>query len=624
MTGTAWSVTFDGVKYTSPTPWSATISIPGFVNDTYPFTAVSAETGYVPTPTSGNVTVYGSNATQIISYVQWHSITFTETGLPTGQVWSVYIAEMASSLGNNSPAGITWTLNNTFNMTAANGTYTYSVNPVPGYDSEIVTAVPYCTSLPDGATQCNITQVDAAVAVSFHASPIYTLQFNETGLSPGTAWSVTFDGATIIGTGATISFGTTNGTYAYSIGLGGINTGVNGSTPSAGTLILPEIPCTSPDAVLVGGCTTSSGDSYLNITFYPFIAVSVSFPVGAFHTNGLPYITLPTNVTWNVTVTNTNINASTISQTLEIIYLQPVPTPGCGPFTYPCPIIWSTAVPAAWEQKGATAQHAGFYFNVNAANLTSLTYLGYHLPQGQWQIEVQTTVVNLTSLGSGSGSVVQATFISIVPPNGVITTPLANANGFVNITAGSETIAGSYSGYFVVSANITVIGPSKNLVLSASVYAPATTTNPFAVSWLVSVPGQYHVSLTMVAAWHLATYANETVNVTAGVPITYLNKTGLTISGLGNGGTAALFVTLGAIIGMIVMALIGRSLWGGTKPSPAQPWTPQPSPPSGPSGEGGGMAGGGTGGGSGGMGGGSGGMSGGSGGMGGSGGAPPS
>jgi hypothetical protein len=549
----------------------------------------------------------------------YNTITFTEAGLPAtppGLFWSVFIKEAINpqdglagyALGNNSPSTIVFTLNATDNNSASAcndcGNYTWTINSVPGYD--IVSAIggAGCGSTSASTGYCNITTASAAVAVVYHTSPQYTIQFNETGLATGTPWSVTFNGGTIVEDApAVISFSAANGSYAYSVGLGGTQTGANQSTPASGTIVAPGYPCDGPNGGNLTGCTDglSPFTTFQNISFEPSISVAVSYPVGSFSTNHLPYFAFPAAtsapyvVTWNVVVSGAVLSAANVSQSLSFVWLQA----GCGPFTFPCPVIYTVAVPY-YESAGGTATTGTFTFGVLAANLTASTYLGFNLPEGQWQIVETTTVINAASaplgyggvplagaIESGTGSTVQAAFIAITPPTGSFSAPGNNSA----ISPGIETIAGNYSGYFIDSANVTVYNASGDTVLTASVYAPLFTTNPFAVPWHVSVPGQYKLVLTMVAAWHLPIVVYEFANVSKVVSITYFNTSGLNIAGLGPGGSATLLILIGAIIGMIVMALVGRGLWGGSKPKAAEPWSPTTSSTTGT----GGTSGGGTG-----------------------------
>ena len=500
----------------------------------------------------------------------WNNIAFTEAGLPANQIWSVFLVEWGYSLGNNTPAGITFTVNATSNGTAGNmyGNYTYSVNPVAGYDYSAVGTALLC-----GPGYCNVTTASAAVVVTFTLSPQYSVQFNESGLAAGTEWSATFNGVTLSAAApATIIFGSPNGTYPFSVGLGGTQTGANQTTPSSGTI-------------------TVAGPTYQNITYWPFTQVTITTAfTSPFSTDGLPYFTLPYNITWTVSLGGGATIDANFSQQLNVTWL----ISGCGPFTFPCLPLFQSAVNPSWET-AATATSGNFYFPLALANLTASTYLGFDLPQGQWQISVWDNyndgIGNSTSL-----EVDAAAFIAATPPSGSISQPLANSN----ITAGHAVISGEFSGYFVTSANVTVYSSSGATVLTVPVYAPGTQQHAFAVSWPAVTPGVYQIDLILTAAWHQVFYFNTSVNIVPGVPLTYHNTTanGL-IPGLSNGGSAALLVVLGAIIGMIVMAIVGRGMMGGgPKPAPAQAWNPATTTPSSGTtgGTSGGMSGGGTGG----------------------------
>ncbi len=124
-------------------------------------------------PSSGEVWV--SNADQgtisILSYglpPTTYAVTLTEQGLPSGTTWS-------GTLG-----GITLT-STTENLTfmEPNGTYSYTVEPVPGYFPSDV-----------GVVQVNGGPVVANVAWL----RTYPVWFNETGLPAGTDWSITLNG----------------------------------------------------------------------------------------------------------------------------------------------------------------------------------------------------------------------------------------------------------------------------------------------------------------------------------------------------------------------------------------------------------------------------------------------
>ncbi len=65
----------------------------------------------------------------------------------------------------------------------------------------------------------------------------YTVAFVESGLAPGTSWSVTFNGATQSSTSTSISFTAPNGDYAYSVS---VPSGYTSSSTLSGTLTVND------------------------------------------------------------------------------------------------------------------------------------------------------------------------------------------------------------------------------------------------------------------------------------------------------------------------------------------------------------------------------------------------
>jgi hypothetical protein len=556
-----WAVTFNNSTTTGTGGSQIQFAV---ANGTYAFT-IGAIAGYAPTPGSGSIKVAGANQSVLVSFVQQHQITFTETGLPTNTAWAVYVQELAGSTGANSPSNVVvHPLNNTFNGTATYGNYTYSIMAVPGYDVQLIAPVPtsICGSSPAGTNWCNVTEANATVAITFHLSPQYTLQFNQSGLSAGTNWSVTFNGMTVVSATATITFGTVNGTYAFSIGGGGTATGTNHSTPSSGMI-------------------TVVGTTYQNVTFWPFSPISITTTFTSnFTTNGLRYISLPFNVTWNVSIVNATLGKG-FTQVINVSFVNSV---AC-PLFFPCLPVYQDVVNPGWVTH-STATSGSYYYPLTLANLTAQKFLGFSLPQGTWIISIWDNYDDLAGGGNTSNFEVDASAgIIATPPAASVSQPTSGQN----VTAGSTVIAGNFSGYFVVSANVTVYNASGATVLTVPIYAPGPQNHPFAVTWPALTPGAYKIVVALGASWEQVYTFSSTVNIVAGVPVTYFNQsTPSLIPGLGNGGSAAVLIAIGAIVGMIVMMLVGRGTWGGPKATPAQPWSSQPAQPSGATDSGGG------------------------------------
>ncbi len=396
--------------------------------------------------------------------------------------------------------------------------------------------------------------------------------------------------------------------------------GFAAATPLTASSVHTDVQSTPAATALPAGQThgAAAAAGSQNVSFN----VTATKFTSTFSLNGYPYIEFPFNLTWTVTIINATLNYNNATdpifqQQLNFTYIFS----GCGPLgpgvQQPCLTYYTTAVPFSQHTTltpTATGETGTFYYQLNPATLTNAApstivnegpettvitptgyefnvstgappggpcgvpvplvtgcknpYTGITLPQGQWEISLwdyyNDTLGNSTTLETD-----QINYIAFSGPSGQVTNPSAN------FTSGSTTIAGNFSGYFVTGANITIYNSTDRTVFTAGVYSPGTGNHPYTAVWIASTPGAYKIVLTLSTTWLLNYQFNLTVSVLPPIPITYFNQTsGALIPGLSNGGSAALLVTLGAIIGMIVMAIVGRGLWGGTKPAPAQPWNP--------------------------------------------------
>jgi hypothetical protein len=191
--GTPWSVTLNGLTKAS-TNGTLTFNEP---NGTYSYT-VTPVAGYTGSPPSGELNVNGANVNQSITFTEIeYTVTFTESGLPSGTVWYINISNSQSykstgtEISFNEPNG-------TYSYEVSSSNKNYSPNPSSG----------------------SITVNGASVSESITFSEVtYTITFKESGLPSGTSWSVTLNGVTETSTNSTLTFHEPYGTYSYSISL---------------------------------------------------------------------------------------------------------------------------------------------------------------------------------------------------------------------------------------------------------------------------------------------------------------------------------------------------------------------------------------------------------------------
>ncbi len=191
--GITWSLNFVGVPYTGPTPYGIGFTEP---NGTYTF-QVPVDSGFSPTPSSGNVTVNGSSVvrTIVFSKVTTYTLTFTEQGLPTGSAWGVAIQSW-SNRTNSVTSSIV--------LNESNGTYTYYVTNLSSY-----VASPY-------TGQVTMAGTAQTVAVTF--TEVFVVSFRQSGLPASQSWSVTLGGVTKAITGGLLTYIEPNGSYDFVVG----------------------------------------------------------------------------------------------------------------------------------------------------------------------------------------------------------------------------------------------------------------------------------------------------------------------------------------------------------------------------------------------------------------------
>ena len=259
----SWSVTLDGSVSSS---LNSTVSFRE-PNGSYFFT-VDGFPGYVPSPSTGWINVQGGPVGQNISWqTKNYTVTFSETGLPSGTGWTIFFDDSNSTTTHSSLPS----------FSVPNGSYSYTAS----------TQSPYYRATPPSGT---VTVQGAPVSLSIQFVHLWTVSFTETGLPSGRAWNVTLDQTTHSSTSPTISFNTTNGTHPFTVGF---ESGY-APTPPNGTV-----------TVNGSGSTTSIS----------FVRVYHNYTV-TFSESGLPKST-------NWTVVLSSYGSSTVQSPYQILFSVP-------------------------------------------------------------------------------------------------------------------------------------------------------------------------------------------------------------------------------------------------------------------------------------------------------------
>ncbi len=342
VSNTTWSVALGGIGAIVSNQPSVTYAVPA---NTYAYTPGTV-TGYGNSG-AGSVTVSTGPASATITYspdlFQAYNVTFSETGLPSGQSWTVNLGGYAltSTAANitfvekngtyaysfvvppsvTAPAGATVMVNGTsvsipVTLTPVSGLQTVTwyqtglkasaswsvvvtVSGTPhtftsNANGTVVTQLPssataydYTVTAPTGwtATPASgsvfVNGTSAWSVVVFSVTPLtYTATFTESGGSAGASWYVYTNGQQYTSTGTSITVpGLVNGTYYYAIVA---PNGQNASLPSGSFVVNGANPATIQVTIFTQPTkTTSSSPSstYLSPLAYALVGVFVLLTV---------------------------------------------------------------------------------------------------------------------------------------------------------------------------------------------------------------------------------------------------------------------------------------------------------------------------------------------------------
>ena len=193
--GTTWYLNLSNGQSFSSTTSTITFSEP---NGTYSYTVATTDKTYEPSPSSGTFTVNGASVSKSVAFSEVkYTVTFTESGLPSGTTWYV-------NLSNGVDSGAITGSSYSFSLT--NGTYSYTI---------ATTDKTYEPSPSSGSFTVNGGSVSESITFS---KVQYKVTFSETGLPAGTTWYV--NETSLTGhevSPSDIVFMLSNGTYTFTV-----------------------------------------------------------------------------------------------------------------------------------------------------------------------------------------------------------------------------------------------------------------------------------------------------------------------------------------------------------------------------------------------------------------------
>ncbi|MFZ3357102.1 MAG: hypothetical protein WA549_10190 [Thermoplasmata archaeon] len=215
---TGYTLTFTETGLPSATMWSVTLNsttlssstasiVFTLTNGMYSYSIPAAD-AYVASPASGSVTVIGADQIVMVTFSlvppPGYGVTFTESGLPSGTMWSVTLA------GTPQTSATT-----TITFTEGNSTYAYSVGSITGQMATPSNGNVTVNGAPVGVT------IDFTAITDF-SGPQYPVTFDQTGLSATDIWGAYSEANSSIllifggfNSGPKLEYSAPNGSYAW-------------------------------------------------------------------------------------------------------------------------------------------------------------------------------------------------------------------------------------------------------------------------------------------------------------------------------------------------------------------------------------------------------------------------
>lgn len=448
--GTSWSVTLGATTEVS----TASTILFSVSNGTYLY-QVGVVAGFHATNGSGTVFVTGQPVTVIVVFSTGsgtYPVTFRETGLAIAS-WSV---AFDGSVGTGLLGVITFVV--------GNGTYNYTVSPIPGYTTPSWTGV------------ANVEGNGTTIWVAFTIS-VYLVTVTESGLPLSTPWTASIGTSTQTSLTTTITFREPNATYTVTVGqVAGYNVtpafamvSVNGAaTGTAFTFSLEQYALTFTESGLPSG---NWGVALSGVTKDAAVGSVINFTtaVGTYEYAVLPYPGYATAWTGSVTVVGNGAS-------VHVIFSE---------FRYPVLFM-----EAGLGQGSLWAVELG-----NITNTSLDAEVGFVVANGSYAFEIWAVdtyswqaIVQSGTLTVDGGAVVQAvTFSFAYPVTFTASGITAGSTWYVNVT-GNLSVGGSLSaagqGAVEVAYSFSSQASSLEFALPNGTYSyRASSTDP---SWTPS------------------------------------------------------------------------------------------------------------------------------------------
>jgi YVTN family beta-propeller protein len=318
-------------------------------------------------------------------------VSFVESGLADGTSWTV----TADGVSANSTTS-------RVSLSLLEGTYSYVIQPVPGYTTDRFG---------------NVTVSGTTPSVNVTFSPVtYGVAFDESGLPDGTLWGVTFAGRNSSSIQGTITFEQPNGTWSYFVDT------------------VPGFATTWSGSVILDGAAKSVSVAFIEARFAVQLIESG----------------LPSGTNWTVTIGSMTVGTVAASLTIS----EPN-----GSYGYTS----SSADPQFAGSSGSFAVNGAAYSILVPFHVAyqTVTFNASGLPAGaSWTVELDadlstSTTADLTFSQEAFGN---HTF-TVLPPQGFNVSP---RTGTITVATANLTVELHFAGVFLLTLTETGLPARTN------------------------------------------------------------------------------------------------------------------------------------------------------------------
>lgn len=279
------------------------------------------------------------------------------------------------------------------------------------------------------------------------------------------------------------------------------------------------------------------------------------------------YSAVPFEVNYTLSVANATITPANVSMTAFVTnahtgYIQS---------SFPIPVVTGVSSYSFWINDLNLSCPA---IDPTCSTISGAYHISVFIVVSGYASPTYGTIATASNVVNTTDPLSLVSFIT-VPLTATLLSPLSPV-----VSVGNITFSVTYSGQFVLVANVTVYSSTQtSLAIFTANMLKTTSGVPVSAVWQSLTPGVYPFTffLTTLYGTSLVQHYNLTVKASGGTiyvnATNWQNTTNNGVLGLTGAAGGTLLLLVGLIVGLIVAMLLGRAVFSRPPAAPAQPWT---------------------------------------------------